>query len=127
MSAKETGMLVATLFLARDIAHREHLKAKGAGSFAVHMALGSFYEGIVDLADTLTEVYQGRFCVLLDIPLATTEGENMSPLDTLRAQSEWLRRARYEAIDATETALHNIIDEIESLYYSTIYKLKFLA
>ncbi len=49
-SADKTGMLIATLLLARDITHREHLKTR---SYAQHMALGDFYTGIVDLADSL--------------------------------------------------------------------------
>ncbi len=120
------GMLIATLFLARDLAHREHLKATGPGSYAAHMALGDFYAGIVDLADTLTETYQGRFERLVDIPLLANDADG-NILDTLRAQREWIREARYDAVPKDESPLHNIIDEIESLYCLTIYKLKFLA
>lgn len=118
--------LIATLFLARDLAHREHLNVTGPGSYAAHSALGGFYEAVVDLADTLTETYQGRFERLLDIPLLAHDGKT-NMLDTLRAQREWIREARYEAVPKEETPLHNIIDEIESLYCSTIYKIKFLA
>jgi hypothetical protein len=120
------GMLVATLFLARDLAHREHLKATGPGSFAAHSALGDFYTSVVKLADTLTETYQGRFERLIDIPLLANDTQG-SILDTLRAQREWIREARYDAVPQEETPLHNIIDEVESLYCSIIYKLKFLA
>lgn len=120
------GMLIATLFLARDLAHREHLKATGPGSYAAHVALGEFYSGIVDLADTLTETYQGRFERLVDIPLLANDADG-SILDTLRAQREWIREARYDAIPKEESPLQNIIDEVEALYCSTIYKLKFLA
>lgn len=127
MSAKQTGMLIATLFLAREIAHREHLKQTGAGSDARHRALGSFYEAIIPLADHLAEVYQGRYGVLLDIPLVSHDGAEMSALETIQAQCDWIREMRYEAIARTETPLQNIIDEIEALYCSTIYKLKFLA
>lgn len=122
----DIGTLVATLFLARDLAHREHLKVKGQGSYAAHKALGDFYDGIIGLADTLTETYQGRFERLIDIPLLAHDGKT-GILDTLRAQRDWIREARYDSVPSEETPLHNIIDEIESLYCSTIYKLKFLA
>ena len=56
---KEAGQFVALLFLARDMAHRAHLKATGPGSFAAHMALGNFYEEIVERADAFAEAYQG--------------------------------------------------------------------
>lgn len=116
-------MLAATLFLARDLAHREHLKVTGPGSFAAHSALGGFYEGIVDLADSLAEAYQGCYDVILDIPLATQDGE-LSIIDTLAGQLDWIHEARYDAIPRDCTALHNIVDEIEVLYMSTLYKLR---
>ncbi len=126
MGHKHAGTLIATLFLARDLAHREHLKATGPGSYAAHVALGEFYASIVDLADTLTETYQGRYETLLDIPLLAHDG-NTDILNTLRAQREWIREHRYDAVPREETPLQNIIDEIEGQYFSTIYKLKFLS
>ena len=50
------GELIAILFLAREIAHREHLKTR---SFAAHMALNEFYNDIVERADAIAESYQG--------------------------------------------------------------------
>lgn len=123
---KEAGMLIAALFLARDIAHREHLKVEGPGSYARHIALGDFYEGIVDLADELCETYQGCFDCILEIPLAAHEG-NPDILETLTGQRDWIRQARYEAIPREETPLQNVIDEVELLYFRTIYKLSRLA
>ena len=57
--------LIALLFLAREIAHREHLKTR---SFAAHMALGDFYADIVEKADAIAEAYQGCEGKLLNIP-----------------------------------------------------------
>jgi hypothetical protein len=53
------GQFVAVLFLARDLAHKAHLRATGPGSFAKHDALGDFYPAVIDLADSLVEAYQG--------------------------------------------------------------------
>ena len=44
--------LISLLFLARDLAHREHLRTD---SFAQHMALGEFYDEIIDNADAIAE------------------------------------------------------------------------
>ena len=126
MAAKQVGTLIATLFLARDLAHREHLKTTGPGSFARHSALGSFYENIIDLADSLTEAWQGRYEELLAIPLLAHESD-MPMIDMLRAQLDWIHDNRYEAIQREQTALHNMVDEIEALYMSTLYKLRFLS
>ena len=116
---------VALLFLARDMAHRAHLKATGPGSFAAHMALGNFYQNIIERADAFAEAYQGRFNELLDIPLLENDyaGEIA---DVLEQQMAWIEDSREEICARNETALHNVIDEAVLLYQSTLYKLRFL-
>lgn len=122
---KAAAQFVAVLFLARDLAHRAHLKVSGQGSFAKHSALGDFYEAVTDFADKLTETYQGRTRKLLDIPLL----DNEFPGDikqSMIAQQEWIEENRYKAIPKEDTPLQNLIDEIVLLYLGTIYKLEFL-
>lgn len=116
------GQFIAVLFLARELAHREHLRTK---SYAQHMALGEFYPAVVDLADTLTETYQGAMLELIDIPLLDNEfpGEIK---ESLQAQLKWIKANRYKAVEREETHMQNIIDEIVALYDRTIFKLHFL-
>lgn len=116
---------IAVLFLARDIAHREHLRVTGKGSYAKHQALGEFYESVIELADSLAEAYQGRNGIIKDIPLL----ENEFPGDivtSIKNQLKWLESNRYKAVTKDDTPLQNIIDEIVSLYLSTLYKLQHL-
>lgn len=123
MSHENTGLLVATLFLARDLAHREHLATKGIGADARHRALGEFYDEIVDLGDDLAESYMGRFNVDLDIQLlASGVGEDI--IAVLEAQADWVHTTRYDAVAREETALNNIVDDIELRYYRTLFKLR---
>lgn len=123
MSHESTGLLVATLFLARDLAHREHLATKGIGADARHRALAEFYDEIVGLGDDLAESYMGRFNVDLDIPLlASGVGEDI--IAVLEAQVEWIHATRYDAVAREETALNNIVDDIELRYYRTLFKLR---
>lgn len=119
------GQFIAVLFLARDLAHRAHLRTTGKGSFAAHEALGDFYPAVVDLADTLAETYQGCELTLIEIPLLDNEftGEIK---ESLQAQLKWLKANRYKAVKKEETHLQNIIDEIIALYDRTIFKLHFL-
>lgn len=124
MTHKKVGMLIATLFLARDLAHREHLKVSGVGSYASHDgATKPFYDAIIPLADTLAEGYMGWFNVEIDIPLATHDGD-LSIIDTLAGQLDYIHEVRYEAIPRDVTCLHNIVDEIELLYAQTLFKLR---
>jgi hypothetical protein len=120
------GEFIAVLFLARDIAHREHLKVSGPGSYARHMALGAFYEGIVDLADSLAEAYQGRHGIIKTIPLLENEFPG-AIVSSIQKQLDWIEANRYKAVSKDDTALQNIIDEIVALYLKTLYKLKNLA
>ena len=123
---KAAAQFVAVLFLARDLAHRAHLKTRGPGSFAQHAgALGEFYPAVIEFADKLTEAYQGRTRRLLDIPLL----DNEFPGDIKKSminQQEWIEENRYKAIPKEDTPLQNLIDEIVLLYLGTIYKLEFL-
>jgi hypothetical protein len=117
------GEFMGLMFLSRDVAHREHLKTK---SYAVHKATQKFYNGIVDLADKFAEAFQGRHNVLLDIPFLdnTSKGDIA---EVLESHVNWIAEHRAEICPKTETPIHNIIDEIASLYYSTLYKLRFLS
>lgn len=112
--------LLATLFLSRDLAHRDHLKTQ---SYAQHVALGDFYDGIIDLADSLAEMYQGRHGIIKEIPLLEEE-ERGTPVDTLASHLEIIEDMRYDAVAKTDTAIQNKIDEVVGLYLTTLYKLR---
>jgi hypothetical protein len=113
--------LIGHLFLARDVTHSVHLNTR---SYAKHKALGGFYEKIIDLADDLAEAYQGRYGLIGPITLHSAKKIN-NVVEFLEDSLEEVRKERKEYSD--DTALQNIIDEIEGLYLSTLYKLKFLA
>ena len=112
--------LVALLFLSRDYGHRAHLRTK---SYAAHMALQSFYEDITDLADRLTECYQGRNG-LIEIPYLEGETATDQPVAVLEKHLQLLEGTRYQAVPKEETALQNIIDEAVAAYLRALYKLK---
>lgn len=119
------GQLIALLFLARDLAHREHLRVTGPGSFAKHMALGEFYPAIVELADKLAEAYQGRNGIIEDMPLLENEGGD-AIVGVLERHVDWIKINRYTAVPRDDSTIQNIIDKIVGQYLSTLYKLKFL-
>ena len=108
------------LFASRDYAHKAHLNTD---SFAQHMALGDFYNGIIDLADSLAETWMGRNLQKIgDIPVINApKGE---PEKVMKRLLEVVQDTRDFVSD--DTVLSNIMDEIEALYSSTLYKLKFL-
>lgn len=107
--------ILSILFMARDIAHKEHLKT---GSYAQHMALGSFYSDVIGLADNLAEAYQGKHGIIKDIPTISLKG-NGNISSQLKMCAGMIEKGR----DEYEPFLQNIIDDAISLFYSTIYKL----
>lgn len=115
------GRLIAILFLSRDLAHRMHLKTT---SYAQHMALGSFYDDIVGIADSLAEAYQGRHGIIDDIPLLKDDSNSDDPASVLQKHLDAVEKIRYTAVEKTDTAIQNIIDEAVAEYLSTLYKLK---
>jgi len=115
--------LISLLFLARDLAHREHLRTK---SFSQHMALGSFYDAIIDNADAIAEAYQGTYNLMDYIPIEGYNGKaGIIPL--LEKHVKWIMDNRYKVCCKEDTAIQNLIDTAVETYSSTLYKLRFLS
>jgi hypothetical protein len=114
---------VGELFLARDVAHSVHLNTR---SFSKHMALNTFYDGVIDLADKFAEAYQGRNGLIGPIAVPAAK-KTTNIIEFLQAAMAEVEEARYEICQKTDTPIQNIIDEIVGLYLSTLYRLKFLA
>jgi hypothetical protein len=114
---------IGCMFLARDVAHSVHLNTR---SYAKHMALNTFYDEIVGLADSFAEAYQGRHGLVGPITLHSAK-KTSNIVEFLTDSLAELEDARYKVCSKDETAIQNIIDEIVGLYLTTLYKLRFLA
>lgn len=113
--------LISRVFYARNLAHFEHWRARGDGSYAKHVALGDFYDDIIDAIDSLVEAYQGAFKLIGPIP--TPETTPADCLKCLEADAEWIEE-HHEDICQGNRAIANLIDSVTGLYLSTIYKLR---
>jgi len=114
---------VGMFFLARDVTHSVHLNTR---SYSKHKALQKFYENIIDLADNFAEAYQGRNGMIGAITLQSSK-KTANVTEFLEDQLENIEKYRYDICDKTDSALQNLIDEIITLYLSTLYRLKFLS
>lgn len=113
--------LIARVFYARNLAHFEHWRATGTGSYAKHQALGSFYEEVIEAIDDLVEAYQGAFDLIGNIPApAISKGD---VLKALEADAAWIEE-NHEEICQGNRAVANLIDGVTGVYLSTIYKLR---
>lgn len=105
--------------------HRLHLKVTGDSSYSAHKALGSFYEGLHDQADTLIEGYQGVTEKLLNytnMPIRT--------LDTTADAVAYLRDM-YNIVNKLQgmmpySEIVNNLDLVKDSINSAKYKLLFL-
>ena len=114
---------VGQLFLARDVAHSVHLNTR---SFSKHMALGTFYDEIIDLADAFAEAYQGRHGLMGPITLHSAK-KTANIIEFLEDSLKEIEDGRYEVVDKADMSLQQLIDNIIEIYLRTLYKLRFLA
>lgn len=120
---KTAAEYVGHLFLARDVAHSEHL---GTTSYSVHKALQKFYEGIPDLADSFAEAYQGRHSLIGPVKLMQAD-KSTDIVEFLEASLAAIEKNRYEFCSKEDSAIQNIIDETVAHYLSALYRLKYLS
>lgn len=109
--------LIATTFAARNQAHLEHWNSK---SYSEHIALGDFYDEVIDLVDAFVECYQGKFGLVGKVKLVPS---TQPILEMLKEDAEWMEDNR-EGITKGVNALGNLLDNIVDLYLRTIYKLE---
>jgi hypothetical protein len=110
--------LIARVFYTRNLAHWTHWRIK---SYAQHVALGSFYDGIIDALDKLVEARQGSDGIVGAIPPAPASSGDI--LEHLETESAWIADNRDEIANGV-TALENLVDELSGVYLSAIYMLK---
>lgn len=116
---ESAAAFVSVLFHSATVTHFMHLQTK---SFAQHMALGEYYDAIVELADKWAEAYQGCYDIITNYPkdfhLAT------EPVKYLTQIKDFVDNIRKDL--PNESQLQNIVDEIADQIDSTLYKLRFL-
>jgi hypothetical protein len=113
------------LMNARNSFHKLHLKVTGVGSYAAHVAIGDFYDGLPGHADTLIEGYQGvseKILACKDVAPRT--------LDTVADGVAYLRDI-YAMINKLQgmmpySEIVNNLDLVKDSINSTKYKLLFL-
>jgi hypothetical protein len=112
---------IGTLMQSRNQVHIYHLQTD---SYAAHVALQGYYEGIVDLIDGLVESYQGRNGILRGYKMAGTIKEDNNPTIYFEGLCKFVETARTQV--PQDSYIQNQIDEVVALIESTKYKLKFL-
>ena len=120
MGGDAIAEIVGIMFMSRTYAHMAHLKT---GSYAAHKVLNDFYDDIVGLCDDLAEAAQSQYGKL-NVPFKQLEGNVSDPAEAIGKQLEMIKEL---GDNCEEEYLCSILQEVEKLYRSTLYKLTQLS
>jgi hypothetical protein len=118
---EQYATFIGTLMQSRNQVHIYHLQTD---SFAAHMALQGYYEGIIPLIDALVESYQGRYGILRGYKMAGNIKEDDSFVIYFDGLGKFVETIRTQL--PQDSYIQNQIDEVVALIEGTKYKLKFL-
>jgi hypothetical protein len=116
---ENVALFAATLLHSATNTHFFHWSTD---SFAKHMALGEYYDGIVELVDAYVEAYMGAYDKITDFP--STYHQPKDPVKYLQSLQKFIKEARQDL--PQDEQLCNLVDAIADLVDSTTYKLRFL-
>ena len=86
------------------------------------MALGEYYDGIVELTDAYQEAYMGCYYKITTFPSVYHQPKD--PVKYLQSLQKFVKEARQDL--PQEEQLCNLVDAIADLIDSTTYKPRFL-
>jgi DNA-binding ferritin-like protein len=117
--SENCALFVVTLL---HSATNTHLFHWNTDSYSKHIALGEYYDGIVELTDSFAEAYMGKYGKFTTFPSVYHQPKD--PIRYLESLQSFVADARQDLPQDSE--LQNLIDEIADLINTTTYKLKFL-
>ena len=114
--------LIDKVFLTRGCVHLAHWKTH---SYAEHVALGDFYEDLIDGLDKLVEAFQGIFG-LVDTDCLSGGDCPKDIIKHITDELTWINNNSTEITHDIAT-LDNILQELQGSYMKALYKLKNLT
>jgi hypothetical protein len=114
--------MISLLFHSRTQIHTLHLQTE---SYAEHVALQGYYDGIGDLIDTIVETYQGKYGIIKgykSYPIV----EYKSTESTTKILKNICDKVTKLRKCCNDSWIQNEIDNVCVLLNQTIYKLRFL-
>lgn len=110
------ALFAATLLHSATNTHFFHWSTD---SYAKHVALAEYYDGIVELTDNFVEAYMGKYQKITSFP--STYHQPKDPVKYLQSLQSFVEAARADLPQDSE--LQNLVDEIADLINTTTYKL----
>lgn len=113
------ALFAATLLHSATNTHFFHWSTD---SYAKHIALGDYYDGIVELTDAYVEAYMGAYEQITSFPDVYHKPKD--PIKYLQSLQKFIKEARNDL--PKDEQLCNLVDAIADLVDSTTYKLRYL-
>jgi hypothetical protein len=114
--------LIARVFAARNAAHLQHWRTK---SYSQHIALGEFYDSVIDGIDSIVEAYQGVF-ELVSVGSLPEQKKQTDIISLLEDDLLWISKNRAKLCKGLP-AIDNLLQGLEDSYLKALYKLKNLS
>jgi hypothetical protein len=100
-----------------------HLMHWTTNSFSKHMALGTYYDLVIEQSDAYAEAYMGKYGQLKKFP-NEYHPPNNDTIKYFETLSKFVMDIRKELPQDSE--LNQLVDNIQENIDSTLYKLKYL-
>lgn len=113
--------LAARVFCVRNESHKAHWSTK---YYAAHMALGDFYDGVIDKLDAIVEAYQGMFGLIGKVD--GYEDYDSDIVKHIREVADWIDENKTEIARDNGTIV-NLVEDLLSVFYTALYKLENLV
>lgn len=117
ISSMKPEVVLGQMFQSRDMMHIAHFQTT---SYAQHNTLQKYYEGILGLADEITEVYFG--CLGKRLNFKIPASDYMNPETHLKQFKDYIKKHR-NVFGLDRTDVQNLIDELLALINKTLYLL----
>jgi hypothetical protein len=117
ISSMKPEVVLGQMFQSRDMMHIAHFQTT---SYAQHNTLQKYYEGILGLADEITEVYFG--CLGKRLNFKIPASDYMNPETHLKQFKDYIKKHR-NVFGLDRTDVQNLIDELIALINKTLYLL----
>lgn len=113
------ALFAATLLHSSTNTHFFHWSTN---SYAEHIALGEYYDEIIDLVDDFMEAVMGRYNQVKKFPNVYHEPKN--PLQYMESLKKFVEESRDDL--PQDQDIQTLVDNIAILIDSTLYKIRFL-
>jgi hypothetical protein len=109
--------LAARVFQARDAAHRQHWNTP---SYAQHVALGAFYDDVIEAIDSIIENYQGLFGKIGPFEVSTEPVKDITSY--LSDEMDWVE-SHTDELSQGSPSIGNLIQSLVSVYSKCVFML----